>query len=57
MVIFNRSANRTARYNGGWIVPAAVNLPVAGATVDAEARAAIGEIVEALKAAGILATE
>ncbi len=54
MVVFDKSADRIARYDGTWNTASAVTLPDGGATVDGEARTAIGEIVAALKAAGIL---
>ena len=54
LVAFDKSAGRIARYDGAWLLAAAINMPSGGATVDAEARAAIGEIVDAMTAAGIL---
>lgn len=55
MVVFDRSATQTSRYDNGWISAGAVNAPVGGGTIDAEARSAIIEITDALVAAGILA--
>ncbi len=54
LVAFDKSAGRIARYDGAWLLASVVNMPSGGATVDAEARAAIGEIVGAMTAAGIL---
>lgn len=56
MVVFDKSAAQSIRYDGGWNGAAAVSTPTGGSTVDAEARSAIGEIVDALEAAGILAS-
>jgi len=55
MVVFDKSAAQSIRYDGDWTSAAAVTVPTGGSMVDAEARSAIGEIVGALQAAGILA--
>lgn len=54
MVVFDKSAGQSSRYDGDWTSAAAVTMPAGGSTVDAEARSAIGEIVDALETAGIL---
>ncbi len=56
MVVFDKSAAQSSRFDGSWISAAGVTLPAGGGTVDAEARTAISEIVDALEAAGILVT-
>ena len=53
----NRATGQDWRYAGGWHMATSIALPAGGATVDAEARAAIGAILEALKAAAILAPD
>ncbi|MGB3795220.1 MAG: DUF2793 domain-containing protein, partial [Alteraurantiacibacter sp.] len=57
LAAFDKSAGRIARYDGEWISAAAVNLPNGGTVADIEARMAIGEIVSAMTAAGILKPE
>ena len=42
-------------YRGGWQRPATPSEPTGGATIDAEARAAIAELIEVLIASGVLA--
>ena len=51
--LFDRSTGQFLLYNGGWQRPAAPAEPSGGATVDAEARAAISRLIEALVGAGI----
>lgn len=53
--VFDRSAGALVRFHGGWNSTTAVGLPDGGATVDAEARESIGQIVSALATAGIIA--
>lgn len=53
--LLDRSDGQEVRYHGGWQRPATPAMPTGGATVDAEARTAITELVEALIASGILA--
>jgi hypothetical protein len=55
MRALNRATGQDWRYAGGWQVAAPIAPPAGGATVDAEARAAVGAILQALKIAGILA--
>lgn len=54
MAVFDKSASRTVRYDGGWSANSAISRPTGGATVDEEARTAISEIMDALASAGIL---
>lgn len=54
MLIFDKAAGSTARFDGSWQYAAGVPAPTGGATEDVEARAAIGGLIAALVAAGIL---
>jgi hypothetical protein len=54
MRVFSRAAGSLLFYRDGWSVPESIEVPDGGATVDAEARAAIGELILALKTAGVL---
>lgn len=54
MRLLDRSTGQLMLYRGGWTMAVAPAVPTGGATVDAEARAAIAEIVAALAGAGIL---
>jgi len=54
MRIFDRSAGAEKRFNKGWQSAAAINPPAGGATVDSEARAAIGELIQALASFGLI---
>jgi hypothetical protein len=47
---------RWLRFEGGWIAPNRPNLPQGGTTVDAESRAAIAALINALTLAGIFPT-
>ena len=53
MRLFDRSTGQLLLYNGGWQRPAAPTAPTGGTTVDAEARAAIADLITALVAGGI----
>jgi hypothetical protein len=53
--VLDRVTGQAILYREGWQRPATPAEPVGGATVDIEARAAIGELVEVLIASGILA--
>lgn len=54
MTLFDKAAGRSARFDGGWQRAAAISLPTGGTTEDAEARAAIAELVAALQLSGIV---
>lgn len=54
MVVFDKSAAQSSRYDNGWIKAGAVTSPSGGVTIDEQARSAIDQIVAALQAAGIL---
>ncbi len=56
MVVFDKAAGQSARYDGGWQRAAAVTAPTGGTIEDSEARAAIAELVAALQVSGILTT-
>lgn len=55
MRILDKEAGQDICFRGGWRRPATPPPPTGGATVDAEARAAIAGLIEVLIAAGILA--
>ena len=55
MHALDRATGQAILYRDGWQRPATPSAPTGGATVDAEARAAIAELVEVLIASGILA--
>ena len=56
MMVFDRAERRFSYYDGGWKNAAETAAPTGGGTIDAEARAAIGGVIEALRIAGILPT-
>ena len=56
MRIFDKSAGAEARFDGAWQRAEPVALPTGGTTEDFEARAAIGALVDALVAAGVLSS-
>ena len=53
--VFDKAAGCFRHFDEGWRLPAAPAAPAGGATMDAEARAAIVSILERLAAAGIFA--
>ena len=55
MRVLNRSTGQELNYLGGWRAPDAPDSPADGATIDAEARTAIAELIAALRVAGIFA--
>jgi hypothetical protein len=54
MRLLDRSTGQAKLYRGGWAAPAAPAIPSGGVTIDAEARAAIAELIAALSATGVL---
>lgn len=55
MQIFDRTKGQTHLYDNGWQSAVEPTAPRGGATVDAKARTAINELIDALKQLGILA--
>ncbi len=55
MQVLDKATGQKLLYRGGWHRPATPPEPTGGATVDAEARAAIADLIEALIKSGILA--
>ena len=53
-MVFDKSKGQIARFDGVWSLASPVSVPSGGANVDAEARLAIGEIINAMTATGIL---
>ncbi|MXP40058.1 DUF2793 domain-containing protein [Altererythrobacter soli] len=54
MRLFDRATGQVLLYRGGWQRPAAPAAPSGGVVTDAEARAAIAELISALQDAGVL---
>lgn len=54
MRVFDKSAGQSKTFDGDWNAAAAPATPQGGTSIDAEARMAIGEIIAALRLAGIL---
>ncbi|MGQ7830074.1 hypothetical protein [Altererythrobacter sp. Z27] len=54
MQIFDKAAGQLTIFDGSWNIATAPATPQGGASIDAEARLAIGEIIAALKSARIL---
>ncbi|MEZ5743571.1 MAG: hypothetical protein R3D89_07555 [Sphingomonadaceae bacterium] len=51
--MLDRSTGQTMRYVGNWKFPAVPAEPFGGTTVDIEARAAIADLIAALREAGV----
>lgn len=54
MLVFDRSARQYRQFNEEWVGLSAPALPTGGATVDTQARAAIGDILATLASFGII---
>lgn len=54
MAIFDRTANQSLRFFGGWNAAIEPTIPSGGSIVDTEARATLVELIEALRAYGIV---
>lgn len=54
MRVFDKEARQFALHDGQWRRALAPEMSDGGTTIDAEARAAIGDLVEALRLAGVL---
>lgn len=54
MEVLDRSSGQRVRYFGNWQTPTVPSLPNGGTVIDSQARAAIAELVAALRASGIL---
>jgi hypothetical protein len=54
MRVFDRTARQFVVFSGTWQKPATVEEPSEGMNVDSEARAAIGALISALRAAGVI---
>lgn len=57
MRAFDRSRDIEIFYDSGWQVPEPVTLPTGGTNVDAEARAAVSELIQALVTAGLITSQ
>ena len=54
MRVFDRTARQFVVFSSTWQKPAMVEEPSGGMNVDSEARAAIGALISALRAAGVI---
>ena len=52
--VFDRSAGQERLFNGSWRLPAPPSEPHGGDIIDTEARAAIADILAAMKASGMI---
>jgi hypothetical protein len=57
MRVIDRQTGQDLRFRGSWIGAATPDLPTGGATIDAEARVTIMQLIEALKSAGIFSED
>jgi len=55
MRLLDRSSGQEIRFVGAWQSPVTPAAPTGGTTVDAEARAAISDLIAALKVSGVFA--
>ena len=56
MALYDQTADNMLVFRSGWKLAQAPALPTGGTVVDNEARAAIGALIQSLKALGVLAT-
>ena len=56
MQAYDQSAGRRCFFDGGWATATDAQLPEGGATIDAEARSAIQQIIDALKQIGVFSS-
>ncbi len=54
MRVYDRAARQVALHHGGWLRADEPESPAGGTTIDAEARAAIDNLIETLRLTGIL---
>jgi len=54
MTLFDRAADNRLFFQSGWQNAQAPAIPSGGAVIDVEARAAIGQLIEALRDGGLL---
>lgn len=55
MRLFDQAADQSLFYRSAWQSPATPAVPTNGTVIDVEARAAIGEVIAALRDAGLIA--
>ncbi len=53
MRLLDKSNGQERRYSAGWLAPSVPSAPSGGATVDAEARTSIANLISALRTAGV----
>nr|WP_232367357.1 DUF2793 domain-containing protein [Altererythrobacter lutimaris] len=53
MFVFDKSSSQFRRYDNGWNAADPASAPQGGSVIDVEARAAIGELVAALRTFGV----
>lgn len=54
MCIFDATAGHWLCFRSGWLSASVTPMPEGGATVDAEARAMLGQLIDALRLVGVL---
>jgi hypothetical protein len=57
MCIFDATAGHWLCFRGGWLSASVPLMPVGGSTIDAEARAILTQLIDALRLIGILVPE
>lgn len=56
MRLLDKSNGQERRFSAGWLAPSVPAAPSGGATVDAEARTALADLIAALRTAGVFPT-